>query len=136
MGSTWRPGLSTKARRVFKLASISEEFVRKELKNIKPSKSTDLADIPTRLLKDGSGAIARPLTVLMNSSFAEGSIPLEWKHAIVTPVHKSDSRTNPANYKPISFLQDFSKILERAVQEMVYTFLQQHNLLCLPVRLS
>ena len=33
--------------------------------NIKPSKS-DLADIPARLLKDGSGATARPLTVLMN----------------------------------------------------------------------
>ena len=120
MGSTRRPGLSPKARHVFKLSSISEEFVRKELKNIKPSKSTGLADIPTRLLKDGSGAIARPPTVLMNRSLAEDLIP---------PVHKSDSRTNPANYRPISALPVFSKILERAVHKMVYTFLQQHNLL-------
>ena len=59
MGSTRRPGLSPKARHVFKLSSISEEFVGKELKNVKPSKSTGLADIPTRLLKDGSGAIGR-----------------------------------------------------------------------------
>ena len=120
MGSTRGPGLSPKARHVFKLSSISEEFVRKELKNIKPSKSIVLADIPTRLLKDGSGAIARPPTVLMIRSLAEDSIP---------PVHKSDSRTNPANYRPISVLPVFSKILERAVHKMVYKFLQQHNLL-------
>ena len=85
-------------------------------------------DIPARLLKDGSGAIARPLTVLMNRSLAEASIPLEWKHATVT-VHKSDSRASPANYRPILVLPVFSKILESAVHKIVYTFLQQHNLL-------
>ena len=79
--ASW-PGLSPKARHVFKLFSISEEFVRKELKNIKPSKSHGLADIPTRLFKDGSGAIARPPTVLMNRSLAEDLIP---------PLHKSES---------------------------------------------
>ena len=99
------------------------------MKIIRSSKSTGLADIPTRLLKDGSGAIARPLSVLRNRSLAEDSIPLEWKHATVTPVHKSDSRTNPANYRPISVLPVFSKILEREVHKMAYTFLQQHNLL-------
>ena len=51
----------------------------------------------------------------MNGSLAESSIPLEWKHAIVTSVHKSSSRTNPANYRPISVLPIISKILERAV---------------------
>ena len=36
---------------------------------------------------------------------------------------------NPANYRPISVLPVFSKILERAVHKMVYKFLQQHILL-------
>ena len=112
-----------------KLSSISEETVRKELKNIKSSKSTGLADIPARLLKDGSGAIARLLSVLRNRSLAEGSIPLQCKHATVTPVYNSDSKTNPANYRPISVLPIFSKIIEREVHKKAYTFLQQHNLL-------
>ena len=77
MGSTWRPNLSPKTRYVFKLSAFSEEFVMKELKNITSSKSTGLADISARLVKDGSVAIARPLTVLMNRSLAEGSTPLE-----------------------------------------------------------
>ena len=113
--------LSPRTRHIFKLSTISEEFVKTELKKIRSSKSTGLAD--------GSDAIARPLTVPMNRSIAEGSIPSHWKHAVVTPVYKSDSRTDPNNYTPISVLPVFSKILERAVHKMVYTYLQQHNLL-------
>ena len=55
----------------------------------------------------------------MNRTISEGSIPSEWKHAVVTPVYKSDSKTDPANYRPISVLPVFSKILERAVHKMV-----------------
>ena len=124
-----RTTLSPRTRHKFKLSTISEEFVRTELKKIRSSKSTGLADTPARLLKDGSDAIARPLTMLMNRSIAEGSIPSDWKHAVVTPVYKSDCRTDPNNYRSISILPVFSKILERAVHKMVYTYLQQHNLL-------
>ena len=56
----------------------------------------------------------------MNRSLAESLIPQEWKHATVTHVHKSDSRTNPANYRPISVLPVLSNILEGAVHKMVY----------------
>ena len=44
-------------------------------------------------------------------------------------INLTRSRTNPANYRPISVLPIFSKILEREVHKMAYTFLQQHNLL-------
>ena len=59
-------------------------------------------------------AIAKPLTDLMNRSLAEGSIPMDWKHAIVTPVFKSGTKTDLSNYRPISVLPVFCKIFERA----------------------
>ena len=66
----------------------------------------------------------------MNRSLAEGSIPLEWKHATVKPVHNLTlERIQLTIYRPISVLPVFNKILERAVHKMVYTFLWQHNLL-------
>ena len=66
----------------------------------------------------------------MNRSLAEGSIPLEWKHATVKPVHNLTlERIQLTIYRPISVLPVFNKILERAVYKMVYTFLWQHNLL-------
>ena len=75
----------------FKLSQVSETFVAQELKKLKSNKSTGLHNIPARLLKDGADALAIPLAILMNRSINEGSIPASWKHAIVTPVHKSGS---------------------------------------------
>ena len=121
--------LSTLGNHRFKLNEIEEEFVLGELKKIKPNKSTGMENIPARLLKDGAEAITKPLTILMNRSLAEGSIPSEWKHAIVTPVHKSGDKKDAGNYRPISVLPVFSKILERAVHRMVYTYLQNNRLL-------
>ena len=113
----------------FKLSQVSESFVAKELKKLKSNKSTGLHNIPARLLKDGADALATPLALLMNRSINEGSIPASWKHAIVTPVFKSGSKSDPSNYRPISVLPVFAKILEKAVHEMVYNFLLQHKLL-------
>lgn len=53
----------------------------------------------------------------------------DWKHARVTPIFKSGSKTDPANYRPISVLPVFMKILERAIHEMTYTYLLENNLL-------
>ena len=103
-----------------------------EQKKIRSSKSTGLADTPARHLKDGSDAIARPLTVLMSRSIAKGSIPSDWK--IYIPVYKSDSKTDPTNYRPISVLPFFSKILERAVhKDGLYIFTATQPSLYLPV---
>ena len=45
-------------------------------------KSSGLPDIPVRLVKDGTEAVARPLTLLMNRTINEGALPADWKHAI------------------------------------------------------
>ena len=82
---------SLETRSVFRLSRVEEDYVCKELKKIKTSKSTGLENIPARLLKDNAVALAKPLTLLMNRSLAEGAIPSDWKHASVTPIHKAGS---------------------------------------------
>ena len=69
--------------------------------------------------KDGCHILAKPLTDLMNRSLAEGSMPAEWKHTTVTPIFKSGFETDPSNYRPISVVAIFSKILEHVVHRMV-----------------
>ena len=59
----------------------------------------------------------------------EGTLPADWKHAIITPVHKACLKSDPLNLRPISVLTVFSKILERAVHCMVYSYLQERRLL-------
>ena len=60
----------------------------------------------------------------------------EWKHAVVIAIHKSGPKTDSANFRPISVLPVFSKILERAIHRMVYVYLQDKKLLSIPVWLS
>ena len=84
------PQLLTGAQ--FSLSQITVDFVYKQLKALNSKKSSGLPDIPVRLVKDGVEALARPLTLLIN-----GTLPADWKHAIVTPVHKAGSKSDPSN---------------------------------------
>ena len=47
----------------------------------------------------------------------------------VTPLHKSDSKTNPNNYRPISTLSSFSKVLEKIVHDQLQVYLEKRNIL-------
>ena len=107
---------------------ISETFISEELKTLKTHTPTGLTNVPPRLLKEGADVIAIPLAVLMNRSVNEGSIPSGWKHAIITPVHKSGLKSITSNYRPISVLPVFAKIQEKAVHKMVYDLLQKHKI--------
>ena len=51
------------------------------------------------------------------------------KIAKVTPVFKAGDRSSLGNYRPISVLPVFSKILEKIIYNRVYNFLNHHNAL-------
>jgi len=103
------PQLLTGAQ--FSLSQITVEFVYQQLKALNSKKSSGLHDIPIWLVKDGTEALARPLTLLMTRTIDEGSLLGDWKHAVVMLVHKAGSKSDPSNFWPISVLPIFSKIL-------------------------
>lgn len=53
---------------------------------------------------------------------------MEMKIAKVTPLLKSGARYDPCNYRPISLLPVLSKVIELHMQNCLYTFLNDHNL--------
>jgi hypothetical protein len=55
--------------------------------------------------------------------------PDRLKYSVVKPVHKKDSRRNPANYRPISLLTSFSKVLVKAHYNRLTEYLSNNNLL-------
>jgi hypothetical protein len=88
----------------FQFKDITVDFVRKELSSLKMKKSSGLKDIHTRLLKLGADVLASPLTYIFNISLRTTIIPRTWKYATVTPLHKSGSKLDHNNYRPISVL--------------------------------
>ena len=114
----------------FKLRKITLSEVRKALKELKSKKATGVDGIPSRLFKDGSDALASPLSVIFNLTIQQNVIPAEWKKAKVTPLHKSGTKDDPRNYRPISVLPVVYKVLERLIHKQLASYFDDHNLLC------
>jgi hypothetical protein len=58
-----------------------------------------------------------------------GVFPENLKTAKVTPIYKTGDPSDVSNYRPISVLTCFSKILERAMYNRLYSFLTINNIL-------
>ena len=80
-------------------------------------------------LKCISESIAYPLSKIANLSFEQGVFPTELKIAIVSPLYKAKDPMFFNNYRPISLLSVFSKILERLMYNRLLKFIDKNNLL-------
>ena len=74
-------------------------------------------------------SITVPLYHIIYKSFATGVVPSQLKIAKVIPIYKNGDRLLPDNYRPISLLPNFSKIVEKIVCNRLSHFLESNNLL-------
>ena len=58
-----------------------------------------------------------------------GVFPDALKISEVIPIHKGGSTEEVNNYRPISLLSVFDKIIEKLMHKRLYEFLQEHNIL-------
>ena len=88
-----------------------------------------LYSIPIKLLKIIPDLIIKPLCRLINKSFSEGIFPDFLKIVKVIPIHKGNSIQDMNNYRPISLLSIFDKIIEKLMHKRLYNFLEDNNIL-------
>nr|VZI07880.1 unnamed protein product [Spirometra erinaceieuropaei] len=67
---------------------FSEGIVRRELEALNESKSPGPDEIPSKLLKELASELSVPLSMLFQTSFDIGTLPVDWKLAHITPLHK------------------------------------------------
>ena len=111
------------------LDPITENEVKIEFDQLKVNKSGGYDEMSPRVLKAISNTVVKPLTYIYNQTFLTGVLPNEFKMAIVTPVFKSNDKESFSNYRPISVLPCFSKILEKLMYKRIIKFLDKHNTL-------
>ena len=73
--------------------------------------------------------IAKPLHHILQQSFEKGIVPSQLKIAKVIPIFKNGDHCNMDNYRPISLLSCFSKIIEKIVAIRLTSFLTENNIL-------
>ena len=83
----------------------------------------------SNVIKDTSDLLLLPLTHLLNLSITQGVFPDELKLAKVIPIFKSGDSAQIGNYRPVSVLPVFSKVLERVMYVRLFSFIKKYDLL-------
>ena len=108
---------------------LTRSEISDAIKSIKCKKTPDMYGISTFLISKFSLTLSGPLLHVFNLSLTQAIVPQQLKVAKVIPIFKSGDSDSPDNYRPISLLPAFSKILERIVCSRLSTFLDVNNLL-------
>ena len=130
------PGNSTSFSQYLKKSYMESFFIN----NIKQNEIKDIVmslkdgapgidGIPASVLKHSIDQIAMPLSHICQLSLNEGCFPSELKIAKIIPLYKANDPSLFNNYRPISLLSVFSKILEKIMYDRLYNYLMDMKIL-------
>jgi hypothetical protein len=91
--------------------------------------STDLDGISIKLLKAVRAEIESPLSHAFNLSLTTGEFLQRLTESKIVPIHKAGDRTNCDNYRPITLVNAFSKVLEKIVYHKLTHHLESNQLI-------
>src|ERR1700733_12446075 len=111
------------------LKPATPEEISDIILNLKDTTPYDYNELPIDIIKKISMNIVEPLTHLFNQSFLSGIFPKDMKQALISPIYKAGDCYDVANYRPISKLSCYSKMLEKAMHNRLLAFLENDNLL-------
>lgn len=113
----------------FYIRKVTNEEIINIAHNMKGDSALGKDGISIKLVKKTINYIVDILVNIFNQIINDGIFPESFKTAIITPIHKSGSSDNINNYRPISLLNTFSKMFEKAIKNRLLIYLEENNLL-------
>ena len=111
----------------FEFQPITSDLIKNEIKKLKCNKSSVYSKISIQFVKDAAEILCNPLPVILNSSFNMGIFPDIWKIVRITSIFKSGSKSDMGNYRPISVLSVFSRLLEKLGHDQVSYYMKEQK---------
>lgn len=111
------------------LSGVSEEEIKNVVEKFDNKKSAGYDGINMAIVKQVISSILTPLCHICNSSFASGIFPEKMKIARVVPIFKAGDNKLLTNYRPVSLLPQFSKILEKLFNNRLMKFIENYSIL-------
>ena len=112
----------------FYLMPVTDEETSKNIASFKDS-SAGWDELKPVIMKNVKHCKAKPLTHICNLSFKTSIFPQQMKTANVVPIYKSGDEKTFSNYRPVSVLPVFSKLIERLVYNRLIMFVTNNDLL-------
>ena len=107
---------------------VTENEICKIIGSLKDS-AAGWDDLKSSMIKHIKESITVPLVHICNRSFVTGIFPSELKIANVVPIYKSGDEIMFSNYRLVSVLPVFSKLLERLVYNRLISYINDNKLL-------
>ncbi|XP_039297957.1 F-BAR domain only protein 2 [Nilaparvata lugens] len=85
--------------------------------------------ISTKIFKQHIKLFVKPLKYIYNMSISQGIFPDTFKIAKHFPLFKNGDKSEKSNYRPISLLSVFSKVLEKIVKHQLSDYIETNNIL-------
>ena len=111
------------------LENITRNELLTMIENINMRKSPGPDNIGPKLVRDSKMFLIDPLLYIFNLSFDTGIVPTRLKLAKVIPIYKKGNKASPSNYRPISMLSIFDKIIERLMYNRLIKFLLKYKVI-------
>ena len=101
--------------------------VAKIVSGLQNKSSTDIFGLSNFIVKQIFPNIVDVFTHILNLSFSTGTVPDKLKIAVVIPLFKTGDKLLKENYRPISLLPIFSKVLEKVMKSRIMSFLNKFD---------
>ena len=114
-------------------SDLDNPFSRSELLTVISSlpnnKAISFDKVSNEMLKASKTVIATPLLVLFNSILSSAIYPLAWKKSILTPLHKTDSLSDPNNFRGLAVGSCLGKVFSKLLQRRLESKCVRENLI-------
>ena len=108
---------------------ITEDYTIKLIGNLENKNRSGHDGISNKLLKTIKDDISQSLTIIINQMLTTGIFPEAFKLSKVIPLFKKGDSSLLVNYRPISLLPTTSKFFERVIDDQMYEYFNNFNLL-------
>ena len=105
--------------------------IEKIIQSLKTKDSYGYDQISTRVLKICAPFISSPLNYICNLVIFSGNFPERLKYSEIKPLYKKGEKNQITNYRPISLLTAFSKVIENVMLHRLLDHLKKYNILSL-----
>jgi hypothetical protein len=99
------------------------------IQSLSTNKASGPDGIGAQLIKDNYQLFVEPLKFIFNHSLLQGIVSDNLKVAKVIPIYKKGDLHSSSNYRPISLLSIFNKLLEKIVYKRLYCSLDKNKIL-------
>jgi len=111
------------------LKPVTEKEIIEIACSLENGKSPGIDCIDNYVVKSAIHILCKPLCHIFNLCFQKGIFPTSCKISKVIPVHKGGAKNVYSNYRPISLLTCFSKVLEKCIYTRFINFFDFHQIL-------